>query len=267
MTCFEYTDYKKFVRDRVSRMPKKGYGQFSKMAKHLAINSVNVTQIFKGDRDLSAEQACLLTEFFGLSNLEAEYFVGLVELARASHFKLKVMIQKRLDTILRKSENLKDRLIAKAELTEDAKALFYSNWYYSGVRLATSIKDLQTADQISNYYNMPLTMVNRILEFLLTHGLVKESNGKLTMGPSSTHLEATSPLIGRHHTNWRNKAIEKVNFINADELALSMPCSLSKKSRLQIRKELVATVERITQLIDEEPEEELACLNIDWFKI
>ena len=148
-------------------MPKKGYGQFAKIAKHLSINSVNVTQIFKGDRDLSLEQACLLTEFFGLSQLEAEYFVGLVELSRACHFKLKNMIQKKLVELKKKSENLKDRLTIKAELNDNAKAMFYSQWYYSGIRLATSVKDLKTADQIAAYYNLPpLPMVNRVLEFL-----------------------------------------------------------------------------------------------------
>ncbi len=267
MTCFEYVDYKKYIRNRLSLMPKKGYGQFAKIAKYLSINSVNVTQIFKGDRDLSLEQACLLTEFLGLPQLEAEYFVGLVELARASHFKLKNMIQKRLDELKKKSENLKDRLMIKAELNDNAKAMFYSQWYYSGVRLATSIKNLQTADQIAAYYHLPLPTVNRVIEFLLAHGLIKEFDNRLSMGPSSTHLEATSPLIGRHHTNWRNKSIERMSFVGTDDLVLSMPCSLSKKARQQIRKELVTTIEKITQLIDEGPEEELACLNIDWLKI
>jgi uncharacterized protein (TIGR02147 family) len=267
MTCFEYRDYKKYVRDRISIMPKKGYGQFAKIADFLSINSVNVTQIFKGDRNLSVEQACLLAEYFGLSNLESEYFVGLVEHSRAGHYKLKNMIQKRLDEIAKKSENLKDRLTARVEITDEAKAMFYSNWYFSGVRLATSIKTLQTADEISAYFNIPLPTVNRVLEFLQIHGLVKENNNKFSMGASSTHLESTSPLIGRHHSNWRNKAIEKVNFLDSDELALSMPCSLSKSARAKIRKELIEAISRITALIDDSPEEELACLNIDWFKI
>ena len=77
------------------------------------------------------------------------------------------MIQKKLDELKKKSENLKDRLTIKAELNDNAKAMFYSQWYYSGIRLATSVKDLKTADQIAAYYNLPLPMVNRVLEFLV----------------------------------------------------------------------------------------------------
>lgn len=248
-------------------MPKRGHGQFRKMAHFLNINSVNVTQIFKGTRDLSTEQACLLCEFFGLSDLEGQYFVGLVEFERAGHHKLKQMIQKRLDDILVKTQDLKNRLSSVSELTDETKAIFYSAWYYSAIRLSTSIPKLQDVDAIAKYLNLPLSTVNRTLEFLVQNGLCKESNGNLSMGPSTTHLEANSPLITRHHMNWRLKAIEKMDRLSTDELCLSMPCSLSEKSIKEIRKMLIESIEKVSRQIDVGPEENLACLNIDWFKI
>src|SRR5688572_19195194 len=117
MTIFDFKNYKEYVRKRIHSMPKRGHGQFRKMANFLAINSVNVTQIFKGSRELSVEQACLLCEFFGFSELESQYFVGLVELARAGHHKLKQMIQKRLDAVLEKSQDLKERLHSEGQLS------------------------------------------------------------------------------------------------------------------------------------------------------
>lgn len=267
MKVFDYSDYKKYVVFHFHSMPKKGHGQYARMANFLTINSVTVTQIFKGDRDLTIEQACLLQDFFGFSELENQYFVGLVEKARASHHKLKKMIQKRLDEILTKSRSLKDRLSSSTEMSEASKAVFYSNWYYSGVRLATSVPELNTPDSIARYFGLPLAAVNRALAFLIENNLTKEINGKLSVGPSSTHLEASSPLISRHHTNWRNKAIQRFDHLTEQELCLSMPCSLSSSAREQIRKELVNTIERISQLIDAGPEEELACLNIDWIKL
>lgn len=268
LTIFQYSNYKKYVLDRIQQMPKRGYGQFSKMAKFLSINSVNVTQIFKGHRDLTVEQACLLQEFFGFTELEGQYFVGLVELERAGHHKLKAMIRKRLDEVLRKSENLKTRIPSQKELSEEVKAIFYSAWYNSAIRLATSIPSLQTPDAIAEYFDLPISHVNRTLQFLADTALIIKKNDKYVMGPSSTHLEAGSPLIGRHHTNWRNKAIQKADFVKSDELMLSMPCSISSKARALVRNELVNAIEKISTLIDSGgTEEELLCLNIDWIEI
>jgi uncharacterized protein (TIGR02147 family) len=268
MNVFEFDNYKKFVIKRVSSMPKKGHGQFRRMANFLSINSVNVTQIFKGDRELSVEQACLLGEYFGLSELETEYFVNLVEHARAGHFKLKSLIEKRLQTLKEKSMNLKDRITSEEVLSEKDKALFYASWMNSGVRLLTSVPGYQNADMIAKYFDLPLAKVNRVLEFLLQTNLcVENEKGEIRMGPKSTHLEAASPLIVRHHTNWRLKAIERMEQLTANELCLSMPCSLSESSTKAIRKELVDVIERITQIIDTSSEERLQCLNIDWFQI
>ena len=266
MTIFDFQNYKDFVVKRLKEMPKQGYGQFRKMAIFLSINSVSVTQIFKGDRHLTLEQACELREFFGLSELEGQYFVALVEKERAGSHKLKKMIQQRLDELKLKSQDLKQRLTQKMELTTDAKAHFYSNWFYSGIRLLSSVPGYDRPDTIAAYFGMSLTQTNQVLEFLVQHGLCLEEKGRFRMGPQSTHLEASSPLISRHHINWRLKAIEKLPAISGDELCLSMPCSLSPKALKEIRKEFVETIERVTKLIDEAPCEQLACLNIDLIK-
>jgi uncharacterized protein (TIGR02147 family) len=266
MSIFEYKNYKKYVNDRVESMPKKGHGQYRKMSNFLAVNSVNVSQVFKGNRDLSIEQACELCEFFGFSDLEGQYFVALVEFERAGTHKLKKMIQVRLNEFAEKSQDLKSRIRQEKQLSEEAKSTFYSNWYYSGIRLLSGIDGYNDVDRISEYFGLPITTVRRVIDFLLQYGLCVERNGKINMGPSSTHLEASSPLVSRHHMNWRLRGMENMEGIESSELFLTMPCSLDAKNLKLIRKELVDSIERITNLIDSAPSEELACLNIDLFK-
>ena len=86
------------------------------------------------------------------------------------------------------------------------------------------------------------------------------------MGPSSTHLEASSPLVSRHHVNWRIKGIEKTTALSSEELFVTLPCSISEKGIEQIRKEIVSVIDRIVRIIDEAPAEQLACLNVDLFR-
>jgi len=266
MTIFDYKNYKEFVNKRIQEMPKGGRGQYRRMANFLSVNSVAISQIFNGDRDLSIEQACELAEFFGLSEIESQYFISLVEKERAGTSKLKVVIQKRLDEILEKSQDLKQRLKQDKQLTEETKAIFYSNWYYSGIRLLSSVEGYGSPDALSAYFNLPLSTVNRVLEFLVQTGLCVVDGDSYKMGPRSTHLEASSPLVTRHHMNWRVKGMEKMGNISADELFLSLPSSLSESAMKEIRKELVKTIERSTEIIDGSGETQLACLNIDFFK-
>lgn len=266
MNIFDFENYKKYVNKRISLMPKGGRGQYQRIAEFLNINSVTVSQIFNGDRDLTPEQACDLCEHFGFTELESNYFINLVLYERAGTPKLRQKFKAQISEFHKKSQDLKQRLKQDFQLSDSAKAVFYSGWFYSGVRLATSLPDLNTADEIAEYFDLPVKRVSEILEFLMQQGLCKIENGKFRMGPSQTHLEAANPLIIKHHTNWRLKGITKMEKFDPDELFVSIPASLSKNAIKEIRRELVEAVERICQKIDAGPEETLACLGIDFFK-
>ena len=266
MNIFYHDNYKKYVNSRIKQMPKKGRGQYLRMANFLAMNSVNVSQVFKGERDLTAEQARELCDYFGFSPLEAKYFMALVEYEKAGTHKLKLTLQNELQDLREKAQELKHRIKQETKLNEETKAIFYSQWYYSGARLLSSIDGYNTTDKIAEYFKIPVAKMNNIITFLIQNGLCVEENGKIKMGPRSTHIEASHPLVSRHHINWRMKGMSKMENITDSELFLTLPCSLSQKGVAEIRRELVNTIENITDVIDEGKEETLACLNIDWFK-
>lgn len=267
MSIFDYMDYKKYVNDRIKSMPRGGHGEYLRLAKALSMNSVNVSQVFKGERHLSAEHAFELCELLGLSPLESRYFRTLVDLGRAGSFKLKESLKLDLEDIASKAQDLKHRVKQEAQLSEEVKAIFYSQWYYSGIRLLTSIEGFQNIDQIAAYYNLPTAKVSRVIEFLVQTGLCKEEAGMLRMGPASTHIGANHPLVSRHHTNWRMKGLSKLDSASTQELFFTMPCSLSEKAMGQIRKELLHAIDKINALVDQGPAEKVACLNMDWFEL
>lgn len=248
-------------------MPNKGRGQFLKMAKFLSVSPVTVSQIFKGDRHLTVEQGCELSEFFGFTQTETEYFIHLVELERAGTQKLKKIVIQRLDLLREKSQILKHRIKHEVQLSEEAKSIFYSQWYYSAARLLTAIEGFQSAEPIAHFLNLPVRRVTEVLNFLVTHGLCLEEKGRYKIGPSSTHIGADHPLVARHHANWRFKVLEKLNHLSSNELCLTLPCVVSEKSIKAIKKEFVDTIERVTKEIDSSPSDILTCINIDLYKI
>jgi uncharacterized protein (TIGR02147 family) len=268
MDIYSYTDYKKYSIDRVKMMPKRGHGEFQRIATQLGMHSTSVSHVFKGSKDLSLEQASKLCLHWGLSELESDYLISLVELARAGTLDLRKIIELRLKKIRISATNLVHRVPKSQPLSESEKSKFYSNWYYSAIRLLCDIKDYQTVDTIAQRLNLPLGVVNESLKFLLSTGLCIEEKGHYKMAFKRTFLESTSPLMARHHTNWRLKAIDHYDKWDYDtDLAFTSPMTLSINDKARVRKILHAAIEEILKFHLESPSEELQVLNIDWFKL
>jgi uncharacterized protein (TIGR02147 family) len=268
LTVFEFEDYKKFVLKRLEAMPKKGRGEMLRIAESLRMHSTRVSHIFKGKMNLTLEQACGLAKHLGLSALESEYFLLLVNLERAGSEDLKQMLRLQGQKIRAQAKDLVNRVPREKILTEEQKAVFYSSWFYSGIRLATSIPRYDNVDALADRFQMPREKVRAVVDFLLATGLCAESDGHLQMGSKTTHLEHSSPLVLRHHANWRLKALARHESLGDKELAYTCPVSVTLEDQIKIREMLAEFIEKfLKRVVASDPAEQLACLNIDWFGI
>lgn len=264
---FEFENYKNFVHHWIQQMPKRGYGQLQKIAKHLGISSVSVSHVFNGPRDLTEEQALELCDFLALDDLESEYFQLLVRKSRAGTSKLKNSIQKKIESIQEKSKDLKSRIPQDLELNELAAAQFYSRWEYAAISLLVDIDGFQTVEALSEYLRMPRSQVRQMTDFLVQYGLCKKQNSELRMGPKRTHLDSNSLLSVGHRINWRLKGFEHQGQLSAEELFYTGPMVLSHKTMAEVRKKIVELIAEAVALVEPSASEQLACLNIDWFKV
>ncbi|WP_413578788.1 DUF4423 domain-containing protein [Bdellovibrio sp. HCB290] len=105
-----------------------------------------------------------------------------------------------------------------------------------------------------------------ILNFLVQTGLCKEGNGVFGIGDAHLHLPNESPLVVKHHTNWRMKSIQKMDNRENVELFFTAPMSISEKDFAVIREKLTASIKEIVGVAKDSPAEEVVCLNIDFFK-
>jgi uncharacterized protein (TIGR02147 family) len=264
---YSFTNYKKFLMTRIRQMPGNGRGELSRIAKKLQTSSVAISQIIRGDRNLTHEQALEVADHFSLGELETEYFLLLVSHERAGTHKLKRHLSAQISKLQDRAQTLKARVPSQLEMNESARNQFYSQWYYSGVRLLTSIDGQNSVPAIAKMIGLPEGKIREILEFLLRYGLCIEENGNIQMGPRMTHLEATSPLVSRHHTNWRLKGIENMENLGPDELFYTGPMTLSLSSIKKIKTTLTRMIENVAKEVAASPSEQLACLNIDWFRV
>ncbi|MDD4974826.1 MAG: TIGR02147 family protein [Bacteriovorax sp.] len=266
MSLFDYHDYKKYVNEWIEIQPKNGHGQLRKISQHLGINSVVMSQVFRGERDLTIEQALSVTQFIGLTTLERDYFLLLVQRARAGTNDLRKVFTKQLDDMKVASQALKNRIKHEA-FTDEDRATFYSHWYFSAIRLGVSIPEHNQLTKIADHLNLERSLVAKVVEFLLKNKLIVEKKNKLDMGPQVTHVGHDSPFVNRHHSNWRLQGLQAMENPREQNLFYTGPMAISHKACEEIRKNLIDTIEKTTKKASQSESEILYCLNIDWFKI
>lgn len=264
---FDYHDYKKYFLQRIEAMPRGGRGQLQKLAAHLSVHPTLVSQVFRGPKNLTPEQACKAADYLGLTERESDYLLALVEHERAGNPPLRSYWKRRLDALREEDREVANRIAPARRISDEQRAEFYSSWEYSATRLATSIERLRTIDALAERLGLPPKRVAEIAEFLVKTGLCARKNGKLETGPSRTHLPADSPIVSRHHLNWRLKAIEAHPNLRKHELAFSAPVSIGKREREKVRAILLEAIEKVSDLVSGSDPEDVCCLNIDWFDL
>ncbi len=266
MTIFDHSNYKEYIKKLIAQMPRKGRGQLSKLAQELTVNSTVISQIFKGDRHLSPEQGLKVSKYFGFNELEEKYFITLIHKERAGTKNLSDFYKKEEKKLLLKAQQVKTRIQKHKVISEEHKAQFYSEWYYSGIRMLSALPTHNTIDDFADYFNLNRGLVTKVLDLLISTGLCIEENGRISVGPQNTHIDNKSLFVNSHRRNWKLKSLQAMNNNNDSDLFYSSPMSLSKEDRLKIREELLQAIDKVLKKVHKSKEEELVCLNIDWFK-
>lgn len=268
MTIFDYDEYKAWVNERVESLPNKGRGQFRRIALSLNTTPTIVSQVFKGDRQLTPEQALLLSEYFGLSKFESRFLILLVNHARAGSELYRKTLHEEIVEARTHAREIQNRVIQNRKLSDETKAILYSNWYYLAIWSLTAIPGFDNIVPIAERLHLPLKKAREALDFLLQHQLVLQGDdGRLSVGPTLIHLESTSPQIARHHQNWRLQAFRHYENMNPTEVFYTAPVTLSEKDAHLIREKIVHFISETISVIKDSPSEKLHCLCLDWFEV
>jgi len=264
---YEFSNYREYLAKRLQEMPRKGHGKMSELSRYIGVHTTLVSQILKGHKNLTTDQAILTCEFFGLSALESDCFVLLVQHDRAGNPSAKRFYKNKIQKIREQSRNISERVTADAILSEEQRAVFYSDWTYSAIRQSIALPDIHTVEDIAKYLDLPAERVNACMEFLLRTGLCRREGKKIVVGPSSTHVESTSPWVNVHHMNWRNRAIQSLGSANPLDLHYSSPVTLSALDCEFVKERLIQLIEDVRATVGPSASEKMYCLNLDWFQV
>ncbi len=237
-------------------------------SKAIGVHQTLLSLVLSGERNLTLEQAHDLTLYLSLTDLESEYFSLLVQFARAGNTRYKQSIRKKLEKTRSDAVKISKRVDQGKVLSDQQRAINYSSWVYSAVRLFASTDEMgKTFEEIQGRFRLTRQRTSEILTFLDSCGLVTQQGDQYRMGMQRTFLEHGSPHLLKHHSNWRIKVLEQAHEISDNELMFTSPVSLSKKDFDILRERTAAFITAFLKSVDDSPAEELACLNIDFVRI
>ena len=267
-SVYNYSDYRDFIRARISESPRNGRGVKSALSSFVGCQTTYLSKVLSGKADFNAEQAEAVSRFFKLTRVEKKFFISLVFFCRAGTAESKSFFEEEIIELKQHSLNLKKRLDVKDGLKEKEQQQYYSNWLYAVVHVMSSLPTITSAEHISKALSINLSRILKALDFLQSVGLVELKKGRLEIGNSRLHLPSDSPLIFQHHKNWRIQAMHAVDHAIKDNLHYSSVVTLSKKDAYKVKNTLIESIQSVKhQVRNSTPEEECYAFNIDFFNV
>lgn len=199
--------------------------------------------------------------------MEQEYFLLLVQFARSGTKQLREFFLQKLRKIKQEQFTIKNRVHSEELLSLEHRNIYYSSWLPMAIHIATSIPELTTKEKLSERLKIPLHKIAEVLEFLVKAGLVRQEQGHFHYHRGQLHLEDASPLIAKHHTNWRLEAVKRLEFGSREELHYSSVVSLAERDIQKLQELMISCVEKIRTVVRDSPEERLYSYSLDLFPL
>lgn len=267
MKIFEFDDYKKWIQAWVELRPQGGYGELTRIAEHLQINSTTVSQVLRGDRDFNLEQCQRLSEYCQLSPIETKYLMQLVLIQRAGTVELKNYFELERKSLLTQSKEIANRIDKDRVLSDLEKALLVSSWLPSAILIYSGKESGATLSEISAKFRVSEDKARYWLDLLVEKDLLQVHGDTYKNGMVRLHIERGSSYATKHNTNWRLKALENAEFANTNDLTFTSISSISVQHLPELREKIVQFIEQYAKVVSASPAEDVVCLNIDFFRL
>lgn len=263
---YDYRDYKCYLSDTLATSGMRR-GMRSKLATFLGCQTAFVSQVLTGNAEFSLEHAIRINDFLQHTLDEAHFFMLLVHFGRAGSKLLAEYYRKQIDQVLDKRQRVRESIKVNKTLSLEDQITYYSSWHYAAIHVLAMIPEFRTKTSIADYLQIPLRRITECVEFLSRAGILAEERGKLRVESTRIHLRPDSPMIAKHHINWRMHAIRSLDGSNHDDLHYSSVISLSKEDAEQIRKILLNALAQSEALLKDSKDEMAFCYSFDFFRL
>jgi uncharacterized protein (TIGR02147 family) len=263
---FLFRDYKAYLLEVLKKSPNRGHGFRSRLAEAAKCRLSYISQVLHKHAHLSLEQAEAINLLLGHNSAESDYFLLLIQLARAGTPALRSRLEHQAQEAQEKNKQLKNRVAYSKTISPEEQQLYYSSWIYSAVHILVTVPEYRDREALARRLQVPIEKVHSVVRALVGMQLLHEKEGKLTPAENRIFLPADSPLVKNHHANWRLRALELVDPANKQDLHITSVVSISEEDGKLIREKLLAAFASVNQIVRPSKEEELFTICLDFFR-
>lgn len=263
---YQAKDYKSYIRDRI-QSDSGQWGMISKLAEAAGCQRSYLSRVLNSEVHLTADHIFGLSQFWGLSERESEFFLALHERDRAATLAYRKNIEKKLVSMRREVEDLKTISQRPHQLTGEKELMYYSSWHFAALHIIVSIPQYRTTAKIAARLQLDTALVEQALQFLETQNLVHKEKDGWHYQSGDLHVSKDSPLVSMHHGHWRQKAVMDAQKRTSDSIHYTVIQSLDAPAWQKIRQLLLKSIEEVGRLAGPAKEEKLIAFNLDLFEV
>jgi uncharacterized protein (TIGR02147 family) len=267
-SLFEYTDYRKFLRDYydLKKGEKKGFS-LKVLADRAGFKARDyVLRVMNGSRNLSQSGAFMLSSALRLSEKEMDYFTNLVSFNQAN-------MPREKDFFLRKMAEVGK--YNRPQKLRQEQVSYLSEWYYIALRSLLPVIDFKDDyAEIAKFLDPPLTpaQARKAVELLIQLGLLtREKTGRYSVPVSQLTVgdEVMSVALARFHKQSLDLAKRAIDFYPSQGREISgVTMSLSSAGFDKIKSEIQAFRRKVMTVAEQDTKEEGAFqLNFQFFPL
>lgn len=247
---YEYRSYKAYISDRCAH--NKLSESLTKLCLACHMQLSYLSKCLRSKTQITRDQAFLMTEFWGLSEKEAQYFLLLVDYDRSANSKYRSHLQKQIDVYQREASDLKGRVqIQTVTPTAAFDVTYNSSWIWPYIHFLTSIPECQTLKKICEKAEISADLCQFYLQELQKQNLIQKKGEHWIYETGAHHLDKTSPLILSYHHSVRQRTSTEMvrkNHLQTDNLHVSNIQTLSQHDAMKIRKLLLEFIEKSAKI-------------------
>ncbi len=263
----KYSNYKEYLKKLVAA-PGRERGFQSLMAKAMNCQAAYLSQVLRGNVELTEDHGLKLSQFLKLNPLEADYFILLLRHSRAATPELRAYLEAKRSELIAHEDELQNIVRAKGARDSEAFiAKYFASWIPSTLHIATSSANLQTVEQLAERFHLVAVVVEENLAFLEKFNLVKRVGAKWKFSGESIHLPKASAMNEPYQVSLRTQVIKSIQAKGSKDLHFSSVFTIDKKIYKDILEVCNRAIEDTHKMIHESGTEEVYSICVDLFRV
>lgn len=272
MKIYEFNDYRKLLKAHILEVNrfKEEKLTYEKLASRLRIQKSYLSKIFKGDADLSRDQAYLCSKELDLSEKEEEYFYLLIELSRTALPEFKKELSDKIKILqLQNTQSIEYLKEKSGEILESNQIQkYYLLPETQLIHLALGLERYQkNPEDLKDQLNISGELLKKSMTLLEELKLIEMVEGKIKLSRSNMHLENSSEFFHQWHVQFKLKCLEKLKALEQkDKYNFLVTFSAEEEDKEKIRIEFLNFIKKVETIVKKSPPKSLYQMNFDLFK-